>query len=227
MREIIEIEIIAVIAKEKTYGKNKTCYPFICDVSINGEPSVEAKVVTFDFGIARAIGSGKKYEGTQNEYKGEVNYVLNKELGASRPSVNPSSRHDKAESGADARSTPSTSSEEPKHSNLQQLSFSRSYAKDVVVAVLAKKELETDQIILLWNTLSDANVSWFERYTKSPHPETAPWGNVIIKERLVEEVKKKKLEATFLRELWGKSMYDELRFIDELRNVLSGEGLPF
>lgn len=221
MREVIEIEIIAVISKEKTYGKNKTCYPFICDISINGQPNIEAKVVTFDSGIARSIGAAKKYEGVESEYRGDINYVLNKEIGEknrSEPTAQASLTNKSSSSGYTADTRPY---------NLQQLSFARSYAKDLVVALLAKKELETSNIISIWNTLSDASVAWFERYTKSTHPETAPWGNLIIKNGLVDEVKKKKLEATYLRELWVRSLYDEDQFIKNLNDVLNGDDLPF
>ncbi len=226
MREVIEIEIIAVISREKSYGKNKTCFPFTCDISVNAGSKIEAKVITFDSAIARSVEAGKKYEGVENEYKGEISFILNKDISSQKSSatVQPTTPSQQAKLAEPSQTSHVNVGQSI---NAQQLSFARSYAKDIVVALIEKKNMTNSEMVMLWNTLSDCSMAWFDRYTKAAHPDTVPWGSILIKEQLADDVRKKKLDASFLRELWSKSMYDELDFVEELRKVLAGEGLPF
>lgn len=232
MRDVIEIEILSVLSSGKPYGKKKTCYPFVCDISINGGSNIEARVITFDAGISRSVDAGKKYEGVENEYKGEVSYILNKEIGSSRSQAPAKTERLSQQTSQPQKAELTERTQAPQPSsghvvNLQQLSFARSYAKDIVVKLLEKRDMENGEIINLWNTLSDCTMAWFDRYTKTTHPDTAPWGSIIIKEGLVEDVKKKKLDATFLREKWVSSMFAEKAFVNELRSVLAGDDIPF
>ena len=192
------------------------------DASVDGRDLENIQVSCIFYPVWKRMQEGAEFECEETDsYKGQRQFRLspdNKEVTEKNYKKNPEPT---------ARNTPNGNAGHS-YGASQMASFARSYAKDIVVAMVtaSKEQIGADSLIEILDRFSNANLHWLLTFSKDGADSSRIAKYVAAKNGVADVINYYKLDDTKIVKELVDAQFDEAIFTRKLEDIKNGNALP-